>query len=307
METLEFTGGEPTIRRDLPELISYARKTVGFQKISIISNGFRLSDAVYSKELVDLGVSDFLFSVHGSKGEVHDQLTQVDGSFNRLLKAIENLKSLGAKVRCNSVVTAENYEDIYNRASLFRKLGVKTINFIIFNPLAQAATDNNFVSYSSAAERFRKSIDDFGSDFNKFTVRYIPLCLMDGYENHVQNVHQVHYDHDEWNYYQRAYVSEPHSKWYAGVAAGLALLPEKTFWAKIGWDHAKHAAILEAHSWLQKDKKDVCRDCSYRFICGGVWREYRKRFGSTEFKSHTGKLILEPWHFMTDSQRAENS
>ena len=37
IQTLEFTGGEPTIRNDLAELIAYA-KSLGFQSISMITN-----------------------------------------------------------------------------------------------------------------------------------------------------------------------------------------------------------------------------------------------------------------------------
>ena len=65
MQVLEFTGGEPTIRNDLFELVRYAQE-VGFTHISIITNGLRLADHSFANSLVTQGVNDFLLSLHGS-------------------------------------------------------------------------------------------------------------------------------------------------------------------------------------------------------------------------------------------------
>jgi MoaA/NifB/PqqE/SkfB family radical SAM enzyme len=304
MKTLEFTGGEPTIRQDLLELVRFAKKT-GFEKISIITNGQRLANPEYCQKLIEAGVTEFLFSIHAAKPEAHDYLTRKPGSFKKLLQAIENTLQSGARVRCNSVVTAENFHDIYKRAQLLKMHQVRTLNFIIFNPLEEAANKDSFIEYSKVAAPLKETIVDFNKDFDKLSIRYIPLCQMKGFENYVQNVHQVNYDQDEWNYYQRAYVREPHSKWHAGVAAGLFLLPDKAHWLSLGWEHSKHAAIMEAHSFLQKKRSEKCKKCAYGFICGGVWKAYYNRFGDHELNNCDEKLILNPWHFMNSAQRGE--
>lgn len=304
MEVLEFTGGEPTIRPDLFELAAYAKK-IGFPGVSIITNGIRLADIDYARQLLDSGVTDYLFSLHGSGPNTHDLVTSVPGSFARLLEAITNLLKLKAKVRCNSVITGSTLHDIYSRAKLFSDLGVKTVNFIMFNPIEQAAccAEENFFRYSDAAVHLKAVIDDFGANFQKLTIRYIPLCIMPGYENYIQNVQQVHYDHDEWDYYLRSYIREPHWKWLGGVLFGLLLLPGKGEWLKLGFNQARHAAILEAHTWLHKCKFRQCMACSYGFICGGVWKAYASRFGNDELRPKTGSRIIAPWHFMTQNQR----
>jgi MoaA/NifB/PqqE/SkfB family radical SAM enzyme len=306
MDVLELTGGEPTIRKDLLELIDYARRTARFRAVSIITNGVRLADAAFAQEVARAGVSDFLFSLQGSTEAVHDKVTGLPGSFRRLLKAIENLLSAGAKVRCNSVITGENLPDVRDRAALLGHLGVPVVNFILFNPIEQAdqADEKNFLRYTEAARPLRDVIQRHGPALRKLTIRYMPFCVMPDCLEHLQNVHQVHYDHDEWNYYQRAKVRERRWKWLAGVAYGMAVLPGKSVWRRRGSEQYRHAAILEADSRLKKLRPPACRRCRFGFICGGVWRQYARRFGDGELTAQAGKLLLDPWHFMPAAHRA---
>lgn len=299
MNVLEFTGGEPTIRKDLPELIKYA-KLVGFQKISLITNGIRLASNEYAKIIVDSGIDDFLFSVHGATSKTHDSITRFPGSHKKVSQAIENLLALGVNVRCNSVVSGTNVNEVYDTAQLFKKLGVKTVNFILFNPIEQAckADDSNTVSYTKAAQELSRVIDEIGSVFSKFTIRYMPLCLMPNYENYIQNVHQVHYDFDEWNYYIRSRIREPLFKWFGGLIVGVFLLPNKKYWINQGWYKTKHAAFLEAHTYLNKYRAKECRNCKYRFICGGIWKGYKERVGVSELKAVSGKIIMDVAFFL---------
>ncbi|MCU0666198.1 MAG: radical SAM protein [Candidatus Omnitrophica bacterium] len=305
MQVLEFTGGEPTIRKDFLELVSFARDK-GFKKISLITNGILLSDRSFARRLVENKVEDFLFSLHGSTSDVHDKVTGMPGSYKLLNKAIENLLGLSVKVRCNSVVNGENFSDVYQRAKLFKDLGVKIVNFILFNPIEQAkfSDKKNFICYADVSDKLKRIADDFGPFFNKLTFRYIPFCQMAGYEKHVQNVHQVHYDHDEWNYYLRSFIRENRLKWVGAVGLGMMLLPEKEKWLSWGMEHFKSAAILQAHSFLHKHKFPQCKRCRYGFICGGIWKNYASYYGDRGIKESSGELILQPWHFMGQEQLA---
>lgn len=76
IEEIEFTGGEVTLRKDLPELIAYAKKKLGFSIVCLITNGIRLSKREYMASLVNAGIDDILFSVHGHDAYTHDYLTK---------------------------------------------------------------------------------------------------------------------------------------------------------------------------------------------------------------------------------------
>ena len=204
------------------------------------------------------------------------------------------------------MVTGQNLQDVFSRAELVEKLGVKVLNFIMFNPIEQAydSLEGNFLRYSDAAVHLKKVIDAKSQSFSKLTVRYMPFCVMPDHIPFLQNVHQVHYDHDEWDYYQRAWVREPRIKWLAGVAYGMIALPGKMTWLRRGMRQYRHAAILQANSILKKCRPPACRKCKYAFICGGVWKEYYRHFGDDELAPFPGPLVLEPWCFMSESVRA---
>lgn len=298
MEILEFTGGEPTIRKDILDLIAYVKKA-GFKKISMITNGLTFSCLDFAKKMVEAGVSDFLFSIHGPNPELHDSVTGVKGSFSKLCKGIENIRSLGARLRCNSVITGKNVSYIFDIARLCYGLKVNKVNFIMYNPLEQAkcliAKEN--IRYSKAAPVLKKAINEFGNKFEKFIVRYMPLCLMRGYEKYVHNVQQVHYDHDEWNYLLRTRIRYPFYMWFGAIFVGYLSLPavlklKQTFYEN------KHIAILNAHSLINKVRTSKCKNCKYAFICGGIWKEYYKLYGDDEINTVEGEKIYNITEFL---------
>ena len=80
-----FSGGEPTIRQDLPELASYATSK-GMR--AVISTNGTLIDRNMAKVLKDVGLSYVGVSLDGGE-EVHDHFRGVKGSFRRALEGLE--------------------------------------------------------------------------------------------------------------------------------------------------------------------------------------------------------------------------
>uniref|UniRef100_A0A7C3J528 Radical SAM protein n=1 Tax=Candidatus Methanomethylicus mesodigestus TaxID=1867258 RepID=A0A7C3J528_9CREN len=92
--SLQFSGGEPTMRDDLPDLIRMASKE-GFDHIEVNTNGIRIAnDPSYLKKLIDAGLSTLYLQFDGTKPEPY----VVARGLNLLdtkLKAIENCRSVG--------------------------------------------------------------------------------------------------------------------------------------------------------------------------------------------------------------------
>ena len=174
---VEFTGGEPTIRAELPDLIKLARQ-LGFGYISLITNGIRLARSSYAEELVAAGLNDVLISIHGATPETHDRHTAIPGSFRKALTAFENLRALGVRCRATCTVTARNLAEIEDILALFLSLKASAIHFAVFSPAAQASgTEASLrVSYADAAAALKQAISRREPSLPPLSVKYIPFC-----------------------------------------------------------------------------------------------------------------------------------
>jgi uncharacterized Fe-S cluster-containing radical SAM superfamily protein len=89
-EEVAFSGGEPTIRPDLPEIVAYAR-SLGFRRVAVTTNGRRLAYRDYARSLLDAGLTGASVSLHGATAEVHDAITGVPGSFAQATAGLARL------------------------------------------------------------------------------------------------------------------------------------------------------------------------------------------------------------------------
>lgn len=91
---LQFSGGEPTIRQDLFELIR-AAKELGFHHIEVNTNGLRLAQSVdYCRGLIEAGMSTLYLQFDGLTPEVY-QFTRGVDLLETKMKALENCREAG--------------------------------------------------------------------------------------------------------------------------------------------------------------------------------------------------------------------
>lgn len=91
---LQYSGGEPTIREDLLDLIRMA-KEVGFRHVEVNTNGLRLAQSVdYCRGLMEAGLSTVYLQFDGVTSDVY-QFTRGCDLLDIKLKAIENCRKAG--------------------------------------------------------------------------------------------------------------------------------------------------------------------------------------------------------------------
>ncbi len=122
MLNLSLSGGEPLAHPRFFEIASHAR-SLGFV-IRLKTNGHAVKEAVARR--IRNEVDPFLIevSVHGANAATHDRQTRVVGSFERLVANIRTMKSLGLRVKANSVLTRWNEDEVEGMLALYDQLDV---------------------------------------------------------------------------------------------------------------------------------------------------------------------------------------
>lgn len=120
-----FTGGEPTLRYDLPELIAHAQM-IG-QITGLNTNGRRLSDAKFLKQLVDAGLDHVQITVESHDPNIHDQIVHRRGAWNQTIAGLKNALDSPLFVMTNTTMLQDNSACIEETLCFYASLGVPTV------------------------------------------------------------------------------------------------------------------------------------------------------------------------------------
>lgn len=128
-----FTGGEPTLRSDLPDLIYYA-ETKGMVT-GLNTNGRRLSDLSYLKQLVDCGLDHVQITIESHNPDIHDQLVQANGAWKQTFAGLCNALDCNLYVMTNTTMLQLNSPFLNETLDFLAQLQVQTIglNALIYS------------------------------------------------------------------------------------------------------------------------------------------------------------------------------
>lgn len=251
-EKLVFTGGEPTIRKDILKLVRKG-KDLGFKEILIITNGGMCSYPEFMEKLVEAGLTNICFSIPDHRKNIYEHLTQVDGSFDRLMVAIENAKKYDLLVATITTIHKLNYNVL-----------PKVTEFLVVlkNQFKQFFSEFVFINPTDNAWRYREELVPRLTDVKKYvhrsldlaktkglilSIEGIPLCFM---EEYIDNVVELH-------------------------------MAKKRMMVEDGQIDEKYN---ESRRKQGKSKGKGCLECKYDPICEGVWNGYVRMYGSDELR-----------------------
>ena len=128
-----FTGGEPTLRNDLPELIAYAQ-TLG-QVTGLNTNARRLSDPGYVQQLVDSGLDHVQITLESHDPNIHDQMVASNGAWIQTIAGIRNTLATRLFVMTNTTLLTSNAPYLTLTLDFLAEIGVPTIglNALIYS------------------------------------------------------------------------------------------------------------------------------------------------------------------------------
>lgn len=128
-----FTGGEATLRNDLPELIAHAESNG--QITGLNTNARRLSDEKYVRQLVDAGLDHVQITVESCDEQIHDDMMRAKGAFKQTIQGLKNALNSNLYVMTNTTMLRTNVHRIPDTLDFLADLGVPTIglNALIYS------------------------------------------------------------------------------------------------------------------------------------------------------------------------------
>ena len=128
-----FTGGEATLRNDLPELIKHAENNG--QITGLNTNARRLSDERYVQTLIDAGLDHVQVTVESCDENIHDEMMRSKGAFKQTIQGLVNALNSKLYVMTNTTMLRSNVHKIPETLDFLADIGVSTIglNALIYS------------------------------------------------------------------------------------------------------------------------------------------------------------------------------
>ncbi len=120
---IAFTGGEPTLREDLPELIAFAEDSGII--CGLISNGVRLADKEYLLRLKQAGLDYAQITLNSHIEEIHNRCAGAS-TFQDTVQGIKNCLQEKVYLITNTTINRTNQTNIEEIVDFLKSLGVKT-------------------------------------------------------------------------------------------------------------------------------------------------------------------------------------
>jgi radical SAM protein with 4Fe4S-binding SPASM domain len=167
-----FTGGEPTLRDDLAELIAYTQK---MELVSgLVTNGRKLKDQAYLQSLIEAGLDHVQITVESSDAKVHDKITGAEGSWNETVEGLKNALASHIYTVTNTTLSQYNVGSIEQTISFLHTLGLKhfACNSLIYSGKAPQVAQSFALEENSlepVLERIKEKTRRLGMEFTWYT------------------------------------------------------------------------------------------------------------------------------------------
>lgn len=171
-------GGEPSL---FPEKIlnKYIDLLSKHSSVTLVTNGIiRLKEI--SKKLACFGVP-----IHGNTAELHEFFNRRPGSFQKIIENIQYYINEGHDVRCIPVLTAYNYDKMYEIIKLAAHLGMESIYVDRYEDGGRGALNSSMYNLKPSLEQFKEAVSQMIKAKNDFPSlkgmvgfgTAIPYCL----------------------------------------------------------------------------------------------------------------------------------
>lgn len=165
-------GGEPSLL-GVKQLNEYIELLADHSSVTIVTNGLLFLDGL-SNRLACIGIP-----IHGNQ-ETHERHTLVSGGYSKMIKNVNRYVKAGFDVRCIPVLTAWNFDQMYEVIRLASQLGMESIFVDRFEDGGLGNKKSSELKPSQ--EQFRVALTQMIQARNDFGIAVgfgtaIPYCL----------------------------------------------------------------------------------------------------------------------------------
>lgn len=162
---IKFTGGEPFLRDDMLDILTYARQ-LGFD-CDISTNASKITPEIAQK-LADLQLEYIHVSIDGYDQSSHESV-RGKKSFEPTVRGLTLLKQYNNRIRIGTVIHSHNEHNIEDMVDFFNQFNVDKIAFSLMEPVGRLK-DKKTLLASDSAMNIAKKIDCVISKFSQYDV-----------------------------------------------------------------------------------------------------------------------------------------
>ncbi len=140
---MAVTGGEPLLRKDLFEVMAFARG-LGFPW-GVVTNGFLLDEEA-ARKMREAGMSTVSVSIDGI-GATHDKFRGTIGAYEKAIKAVKILVSANFLdcIQITTSVNKENFKELDKMYATFLLLGIHSWRVMNVDPIGRAEENKDII------------------------------------------------------------------------------------------------------------------------------------------------------------------
>ena len=180
VQEVSFSGGEPILWPRFAE-IAYLCSSAGIYT-QVYTSGNIQDLKIF--EGIKNSVSTVIFSIYSANRKQHDQITKVDGSYEKTISAIEEAKKAGLNVEFHFVPMKINCDHLKNIIDLANTLNISKISLLRFVPQGRGKRNCQLELNKGQNLRLKKVIENnnsevqlrIGSPYNFLMIRNKPKC-----------------------------------------------------------------------------------------------------------------------------------
>jgi radical SAM protein with 4Fe4S-binding SPASM domain len=143
--SVSFTGGEPMLRDDITELITYASGSLKM-RVNLITNGTLISERCAVK-LRAAGLDSAQVSIESPNPDIHDDIVGIKNSFRASVDGLLALKNAGILVHPHATLCRLNMQSLEEMAQFAKSLGIDRFSLNMIIPAGRGAAQDLTLKY----------------------------------------------------------------------------------------------------------------------------------------------------------------